>query len=396
MGKGGDLLYRWGNPRAYRSGTKADQKLFNQHNAHWIKKGLPGVGHRLLFNNGPERPGGGYSSVDELVLPADSHGRYARKPGKAFGPDQPLWSYTAPKKADFYSSFISGAQRLSNGNTLICSGANGTIFEVTPEKAIVWKYVNPVRNDTPAGAPPKPGQIMASVAGEMLAISADQWRQLDEIQRDVDAHLDKLLTADQKKLAGSWPSEQGGNGFDGGSQPGLVMTVPEQNRLKLTDDQRKDALTLQKAVADRFDRVLTAVQKKQIKSVFAPSDFRPGGPGPGDNPQPGKIFTGPQQETLKLSAAQKKRVDEIQKDIDAKLATLLTEEQKRQLQTMQQRGPGGGPGRGGPPPGGRPLFRAVRYATSFPGFAGKTLTPGKTLEEMQPKEPEKKDREKKG
>ncbi len=110
MGKGGDLLYRWGNPRSYRSaGTKADRKLFNQHNAHWIPKGLPGAGHLLLFNNGPERPGGEHSSVDELVLPVDSHGRYARAQGKAFGPNEPVWSCcAAPKKSDFYSSFISG------------------------------------------------------------------------------------------------------------------------------------------------------------------------------------------------------------------------------------------------------------------------------------------------
>src|SRR6185369_3552629 len=41
-GKGGDLIYRWGNPQAYRNGTNADQRLFRQHNAHWIPKGLPG------------------------------------------------------------------------------------------------------------------------------------------------------------------------------------------------------------------------------------------------------------------------------------------------------------------------------------------------------------------
>ena len=147
--------------------------------------------------------------MDELVLPVDSQGRYTRQPGTAYGPDQPVWSYTAPKKSDFYSSFISGAQRLPNGNTLICSGANGTIFEVTPEKAIVWKYVNPVKNDTPIGTPPRPGQIMTPIAGEMLAISADQRKQLDEIQKDIDAHLDKLLTADQKKQARGMAAEPG-------------------------------------------------------------------------------------------------------------------------------------------------------------------------------------------
>ena len=57
-GHGGDLLYRWGNPRSYRAGTAADQRLFTQHDAHWIPKGYPGEGHILVFNNGNGRPGG--------------------------------------------------------------------------------------------------------------------------------------------------------------------------------------------------------------------------------------------------------------------------------------------------------------------------------------------------
>jgi hypothetical protein len=309
-----------------------------------------------------------------------------------------VWSYSAPKKTDFYSSFISGTQRLPNGNTLICSGANGTIFEVTPEKAIVWKYVNPVKDGKLSGTPPKPGEIMPPIAGEMLEISAEQRKQLDEIQKDIDAHLDKLLTADQKKQAREWPKASGGGpGFDSGSQPGLVMRVPEQNRLKFSDDQKKDVLALQKAIDTRFDKVLTAAQKKQIKTAFSPFGPFPGGPDPGGPQQPGKIFSQAQQETLKLSAAQKARLEEIQKELDARLETLFTEDQKRQLQTMRDR-PGGGPGGpgGGGPPGGLPLFRALRYATSFPGFAGKDLKPGKSLADLQPKEPEKKEAEKKG
>ena len=54
-GKGGDILYRWGNPRAYRTGTKADQRLYFQHNIQWISKGLQGEGHLLVFNNGGGR-----------------------------------------------------------------------------------------------------------------------------------------------------------------------------------------------------------------------------------------------------------------------------------------------------------------------------------------------------
>jgi hypothetical protein len=144
-GKGGDLLYRWGNPRTHRAGTKAEQRLFAPHSAHWIPPGLPGAGHMLVFNNGSARPDGNYSSVEELSLPVDGNGGYARSSASTFGPSQLIWSYTAPKKSDFYSMLLSGAQRLPNGNTLICSGSNGTLFELTPEEEVVWKYINPIR-----------------------------------------------------------------------------------------------------------------------------------------------------------------------------------------------------------------------------------------------------------
>lgn len=165
-GKGGDLLYRWGNPRAYRAGKATDQKLFAQHNVHWIAPGLPGEGHLLVFNNGRKRPDGDYSSVDEIVTPVNDQGQYSLEPGKAFAPDKPVWTYTAPQKTQFYSMHISGAQRLANGNTLVCSGANGTLFEVTSDGDVVWKYINPVsrqqqqnagKPQPPSGGPPKPG-----------------------------------------------------------------------------------------------------------------------------------------------------------------------------------------------------------------------------------------------
>jgi len=143
-GKGGDILYRWGNPLAYRAGTAKDQKLFVQHDTQWIPAGLPGEGNLLVFNNGGGRKDGLYSSVDEIVLPVDPEGRYHHEPGTPFGPKEPVWTYTAPKKSDFFAVFMSGAQRLPNGNTLIATGFGGTIFEVTPQKQIVWKYIVPV------------------------------------------------------------------------------------------------------------------------------------------------------------------------------------------------------------------------------------------------------------
>jgi hypothetical protein len=138
-GKGGDLLYRWGNPRVYRAGTAQDQRLYGQHNAHWIPKGLAGAGHILIFSNGDTRPGSMYSTVEEIELPS-SNGQYSVGPDKRFGPDRAFWTYSAPNPTDFYSVNISGVQRLPNGNTLICAGAPGIIFEITPQKKVVWQY----------------------------------------------------------------------------------------------------------------------------------------------------------------------------------------------------------------------------------------------------------------
>jgi len=140
-GKGGDLLYRWGNPAAYRAGTAKDQTLFYQHNSHWIPDKLPGAGNLLIFNNGFKR---GYSSIDEVVPPTpDAKGNYPMTNG-VWGPTTPKWSYTAPTKTDFYALFVSGAERLPNGNTLICNGVEGRSFEVTTAGKIVWEYGNPV------------------------------------------------------------------------------------------------------------------------------------------------------------------------------------------------------------------------------------------------------------
>ena len=149
-GMGGDLLYRWGNPRAYRAGTADDQQLFWQHNPHWIPPGLAGAGNILIFNNGWEFSDfrRGYSSVEEIVPPVDG-ANYRLDPGVAYAPAEPVWTYTAATPSDFFSTGISGTQRLPNGNTLICYGARGTIFEVTPAGKTVWKYVNPMTSNGP-------------------------------------------------------------------------------------------------------------------------------------------------------------------------------------------------------------------------------------------------------
>ena len=141
-GKGGDLLYRYGNPEIYRAGNNSDRQLFGQHDAQWIQAGCPGEGHILLFNNGQGRPDGQYSSVEELIPPVDENGSYYLEPGSAYGPQNPIWCYIADNPYDFFAGYLSSAQRLANGNTLICDGDHGVFFEVTSKKETVWKYYN--------------------------------------------------------------------------------------------------------------------------------------------------------------------------------------------------------------------------------------------------------------
>jgi hypothetical protein len=263
--------------------------------------------------------------VDELELPIDSSGKYARDTKGGFEQAKLVWSYTAPKKKDFYSFFISGAQRLPNGHTLICSGANGTVFEIAPDNEIVWKYVSPVKGAGPGpgganpAAPFQPGQILAGIVRDRLRLSADQKKQIDQLQKEVDGKLDKLLSDEQKKKLKERPS---GGGAPSIPQPGQVMSPTQQASLKLTAEQRKQLRDLQKQVDGQLDKVMTADQKKQFKELRA---------------NPGRIVQG-----------------------------------------------------GGPPGGiGNALFRAYRYAASYPGLAGKDLTPGKTIEELQAKEKQK-------
>ena len=144
-GKGGDLLYRWGNPAAYNKGLTSEQKLFAQHDANWIPKGYLGQGNILLFNNGVGRPEGEYSSSDEIELPINSNGLYDLQNK----PDQALWRFEKTDHEVLYSKIISGTQRLPNGNTLITSGVTGIIYEVTPDKKIVWEYHNKINGNTP-------------------------------------------------------------------------------------------------------------------------------------------------------------------------------------------------------------------------------------------------------
>jgi len=127
--------------------------IIGQHHAHIIPRGLPGEGNLLVFDNGgwggyglpnPASPYGQKNAVRDHsrileINPVTLEIEWQYTPTEA-GFTQPLDSYR------FYSPYISSAQRLPNGNTLITEGADGRIFEVTREHELVWEYISPYKN----------------------------------------------------------------------------------------------------------------------------------------------------------------------------------------------------------------------------------------------------------
>lgn len=149
-GKGGDLIYRWGNASSYQRANVGDQKLFGQHGVHWIDESLNDAGGIMIYNNGNGQPGADYSRVQILNPPQDSAGYYQTDGSAAYGPDLAEDVYGDLSSEQFYSAFLSNAYRLVDGNTLINAGSPGRIFEITPDRQIAWSYEIPLFGDVPA------------------------------------------------------------------------------------------------------------------------------------------------------------------------------------------------------------------------------------------------------
>ena len=127
--KTGKLVWKLGPD--YTTGKAAEiGQIIGQHHAHMIPQGLPGAGNILIYDNGGWAGYGAPNPVSTLEI---------------------VWQcrpmdlgYMQPFIADhFYSCYISSAQRLPNGNTLITQGEDGRLLEITPEHEIVWEYISP-------------------------------------------------------------------------------------------------------------------------------------------------------------------------------------------------------------------------------------------------------------
>ena len=149
-GVGGDLMYRWGNPLAYKAGDSADQTLFYQHDIHWADLELDGShphkGKLVVFNN---RVGEDYSTVNIFNPVFDTYEWEYTMTGNRWGPEFFDWTYQTPDSTTMYSSGLSSVQLLPNENTFICVGRKGYSFEINPAGEVVWEYITPLINGNP-------------------------------------------------------------------------------------------------------------------------------------------------------------------------------------------------------------------------------------------------------
>ena len=139
VGRDGSIVWRLGPDFSASKELLAIRQIIGQHHAHFIPKGLPGAGNLMVFDNGGAS---GYGFANPIA--PDGRGAFVRPTSRVLEINpvtlELVWSYTNPR---FFSTNISGAQRLPNGNTLITAGAGGRMFEVTKEGAIVWEYMYP-------------------------------------------------------------------------------------------------------------------------------------------------------------------------------------------------------------------------------------------------------------
>ncbi|RME95065.1 MAG: T9SS C-terminal target domain-containing protein [Bacteroidetes bacterium] len=148
--RGGDLLYRIGNRAAYGRGEAEDQLLFFPHNAHWTNEFLPPnhpfAGQVVCYNN---RVGEDFSAVEIFETSYNMYIRDYELVAGVFPPLQMENTITHPTPQAIYSTGLSSAQLLPNGNTLICAGRKGYLVELTPENEVVWEYKVPFLRGQP-------------------------------------------------------------------------------------------------------------------------------------------------------------------------------------------------------------------------------------------------------
>ena len=140
--KGGDFLFRWGNPLVYQQGTSADQQLFIQHDPKWVPEGYVDEGKLSIYSNGGDSEGTSYSSLVIIETPM-VNGAYPISGGK-FLPLDYDWTWHGEILGDtMREGKKSSLHALPNGNVLTCETSKGRLTEITKAGEVVWVYRNP-------------------------------------------------------------------------------------------------------------------------------------------------------------------------------------------------------------------------------------------------------------
>ena len=180
-GAGGDFLYRFGDPARYGQGdaprvlenwdsaTSGHKQMGGAHDAHWIRPGLPGAGHLMVFNNGQylfqRTPQSSVLEINPFLdAKGNNTGKYVNPPAAGYHREtydkdthnsprqvsnQVIGGYRPVNSHGCFSHIGSSGQRLPNGSTFVCSDTEGHFFEVTAKGELAWEYINPVTRDGP-------------------------------------------------------------------------------------------------------------------------------------------------------------------------------------------------------------------------------------------------------
>jgi hypothetical protein len=129
-GKGGDLLYRWGNPTVYGMPGTANFNVV--HDAHWIPEGCPKANSLVGFNN---NGGANRKSCVDIFMPPYNGSNYTINAGSAYLPLTYSWRNTFSGNA---TSNEGNSQQLPNGNSLVNVAMTGYVYEVDTNQNVVW------------------------------------------------------------------------------------------------------------------------------------------------------------------------------------------------------------------------------------------------------------------
>jgi hypothetical protein len=130
-GKGGDLLYRWGNPAAYNASGSAILNV--THDAHWIPENCPRGGNLTGINNKGVTSPSNKTTADQIIVPRNNY-NYTISPGSAYSPA----TYINRKVGVGYTTNMGSVDEFPNGNQLICLATIGTIYEVDSLGNTLW------------------------------------------------------------------------------------------------------------------------------------------------------------------------------------------------------------------------------------------------------------------